>query len=169
VELSRDIAFTFELALDRALATEFVRDVAVSLSAASFLEDVRVVEGTPSTVSAAIPINAALLGQRRLTFESAFEPTPRGAVLRGRDLTDRPLGYAVVSGEARVAALPGGSRVDYRFVITVHLDLPEPEKWGGRALMKMVEYTADRMLERIASQFPEAIERSAKAFEAAIA
>ena len=51
----------------------------------------------------------------------------------------------------------------------MHLDLPEPEKWGGRALMKMVEYTADRMLERIAAQFPEAIERAAKVFEATFA
>ena len=40
---------------------------------------------------------------------------------------------------------------------------------GGRALLKMVEYTADRMLERIASQFPVAITRAAKAYEATFA
>ena len=169
MELSHEIDFTFELALDRALAIAFVRDVALSLSHAKFLEDIDVRSGSPSSVSAAIPVNAALLGKRRLAFESVFEPTPRGAVLSGKPLSDHPLGHAVVSGEAIVTTLPHCSRVDYHFVITVHLDLPEPEKWGGRALLKMVEFTADRMLERVVAQFPVAIERAAKTFEATMA
>lgn len=171
MQLSHEVDFTFELALDRTLATDFVQDVARSLSYASFLDDIVVRPDSAGataagTVSAAIPVNAALLGQRRLMFESSYESTPRGAVLRGRPLPDHPLGHAVISGEARVSALPGGSRIDYRFEITVQLDLPEPEQWGGRALLKMIEYTADRMLERVAAQFPVAIERAAKAFEA---
>lgn len=169
MQLSHEIDFTFELGLDRVLATDFVQDVALSLSYAGFLDDVEVSGATSGTVAAAIPVNAALLGQRRLPFLSFFETTPRGAILRGQPLPDQQPGYAVVSGEARVSALPTGSLVEYRFVITVLLDLPEPNKWGGRALLKMIEYTADRMLERVAAQFPEAIERAAKAFEATMA
>lgn len=55
----------------------------------------------------------------------------------------------------------------YDFDITIHLNLPEPEKWGGRALLKMIHFTAQRVLESIAADFPEAIQTAATETEAA--
>lgn len=168
--LTHDIAFTFELALEPQLATAFVRDVATSLRRADFLEalEVRPQPGRPeAVVAASLPVNAALFGQQRLPFESVLTPTPTGARLSGLPLAAARPGWAQVSGEADVAPVAGGSRVRYRFEIAIHLDLPEPEKWGGRALLSMIEFTASKVLERVSARFPEAIRAAAREFEAA--
>lgn len=168
MDLSHSVTFTFDLALPRALAVAFVRDVEQSLARADFLEDLRVEpEGEGARVRASLPVNAAMFGQQRLRFESRLEPTPRGARLEGRPLPEERPGWARVSGEAEVAALPSGSRVEYRFDIAIHLALPEPERWGGRALLRMVEYTAEQVLRRVTAQFPEAVQRAAREVEAA--
>lgn len=172
MELTHEISFTFDVALDRPRAEAFVRDAGSSLARADFLEDVTVVpcRDAPeaSLVHAALPVNAAMFGQQRLRFASRIEPCPAGARLVGLDIEDRP-GRARVSGEARVAPLPNGSRVDYRFHIAIHLDLPEPERWGGKALLKMVEITAQGVLHRVTSRFPAAVREAARAHEATFA
>lgn len=176
MELTHDIEFTFDLALAPELATAFVRDVATSLSRADFLEglEVRPQPGRAErVVVAALPVNAALFGQQRLPFQSVLVPTATGARLSGLPLPAARPGWAQVSGEATVAPAPThadatpASRVHYRFEIAIHLDLPEPERWGGRALLRMIEYTASSVLERVSQQFPGAVQRAARAFEAA--
>lgn len=167
MELSHHITFTFDLALDETHAIDFVQDVARSLSKADFLEDLLVEAAPEPRVYAAIPVNAALFGQQRLPFESVLVPTSRGAHLRPLPLVDVRPGWAEVAGQAEVTAVPGGSRVTYAFDIAIHLEVPEPEKWGGRALLKMIEYTAGKVLERVCAKFPPAVQAAAREVEAA--
>jgi hypothetical protein len=166
VRLTRQVAFDVPSTLDRATAVAFVRDPARSLSHADFLAELRHAED--GTVAAELPVNAALFGQQRLRFRSRLETTPTGARLEGLALDEVP-GWARVSGEARVVPHPGGSRLDYRFDIEIHLALPEPERWGGRALVRMIEVTADRVLQRVCERFPESVRAAARAFEARVA
>lgn len=154
------------MGLDPADAIRFVRDAHGSLAQADFLHALR--RTSAGGVEAELPVNAALFGQQRLRFHSRVVPTPDGARLEGTDLDDVP-GWARVSGEARVIPHADGSRVDYRFDIEIHLALPQPERWGGRALMKMIELTAARVLERISGRFPEAVRAAAREYEAAFA
>lgn len=166
MRLTHHVTFDFDLALDAPTAIAFVRDAERSLSCAPFLHDLRT---TPAgEVQAALPVNASLFGQQCLRFRSRVDPTPQGARLIGLGLDDVP-GWARVSGEAQVSPQPGGSRVDYRFDIEIHLALPEPERWGGRALTKMIAVTAERVLQRISAQFPSAVGAAAREYEAAFA
>ena len=166
MNLSHAVSFTFDLNLPPAAAVRFVRDVTLSLSKADFIENLQV---TDNLVNAHLPVNAALFGQQRLEFRSRLHPTKRGARLEALDLeTDAP-GWAEVSGEAQVGSAPGGSVVEYRFDITIHLKLPTPEKWGGKALVKMIEFTARRVLENITANFPAAVQAAAQEAEAAYA
>ena len=172
--LQHQVVFDLELALPRAEALAFVRDVPRSLAKASFLEALTVVPGDPELVRAALPVNAAFLGQRSLPFESELVRTEAGARLIGRAIDPPGPGWAEVDGEADVSALgaggrgASGSRVRYRFDVRVHLRLPEPERWGGRALLHMIEFTARSVLERVTAQFPAAIEAAAAEAEAAV-
>ena len=166
MNLSHAVTFTFDLSLPPAAATRFVRDVPLSLSKADFIENLQVAD---NVVTAHLPVNAALFGQQRLEFSSRLHPTERGARLEALHLdTDAP-GWAEVAGEAQVDSAPGGSAVEYRFDITIHLKLPTPEKWGGKALVKMIEFTAQRVLENITANFPVAVQAAAQEAEAAYA
>lgn len=173
--LEHQVVFDLELALPRAEALAFVRDVPRSLAKATFLEALTVVPGEPELVRAALPVNAAFLGQRSLPFESELVVTDAGARLIGRSLDPDGPGWAEVDGEAEVAPLAGaargadGARVRYRFDVRVHLRLPEPERWGGRALLHMIEFTARSVLERVTAQFPAAIQAAAVEAEATVA
>ncbi|ADI14312.1 DUF3809 domain-containing protein [Truepera radiovictrix] len=162
MKIAHAVHFTFDLALRLPDAVAFVQDVRTSLCKASFLHDMQVTQvGELQHVRASIPINAALFGQRELSFESVAKPEPRGATLSPLPFSEPRLGWAEVAGRAAVSPLPSGSRVTYDFDITIHLDLPEPEKWGGRALLKMIHFTAQRVLESIAAEFPRAVQMAA--------
>lgn len=160
--LEHHVAFDLDLALPRAEALAFVRDVARSLARATFLEELHVSTGSPRLVTATLPVNAALMGQRALPFTSVLEATPDGARLVGQPLAPTGPGWAQVDGDADVSAADGGSRVSYRFRVRVHLHLPEPERWGGRALLRMIEFTARNVLERVIAAFPAAVRAAAE-------
>lgn len=169
MRLGHSVRFDFDISLSSAAAKAFVRDVRTSLSQASFLEALEVDDGPPIEIEATIPVNAALFGQQKLPFRSRLTPTAAGAVLSGLPLDSVRPGWAEVSGEAKVTPLPTGSRVEYRFDIAIHLALPEPDRWGGRALLKMIEYTAATVLERVIARFPDAIQEAARQVEASYA
>ena len=95
---------------------------------------------------------------------SSPEPEPESPRVK----TNEP-GWAEVAGVATVYPRPKGSHVEYRFDITIHLRLPKAEKWGGQALTKMIEFTANKVLEKVTSQFPSAVQQAAKEVEAAYA
>lgn len=188
MKITNTVTFDIHLALEQAAALDFVRDVRKSLAKASFLSDLRVsdvpvvpadgmladkvakhvldAQTAPQHVQASIVVNAALFGERALSFQSYVRPTAKGALLEALPFDDPKLGWAEVSGDATVQPLPQGSRIRYHFDITIHLDLPEAEKWGGRALSKMIHFTAQRTLERIVSDFPVAIQAAADAMHA---
>lgn len=168
MDIAHAIHFTFDLSLEPADAVDFVRDVPRSLARAEFIRDMEVFSiGELQHVRAILPVNAAFFGQQELVFESVLEPIPRGATLRPLPFSEPRLGWAEVAGRAEVQPLPSGSRVLYDFDITIHLNLPEPEKWGGRALLKMIHFTAQRVLENIAAEFPAAVQAAAEETEAA--
>ena len=170
MKITHSVRFDFALSLNRGAAVDFVRDVRTSLSKVTFMRDLETSGDTDGEegerVRARIPVNAALFGQQELAFESRLLPTPRGAVLRSVPLETLRPGWAEVSGEAEVRPHPGGSHVSYRFDIAIHLHLPEPERWGGRALLKMIHFTAERVLEAIIAEFPGAVQAAAHEVEA---
>ena len=168
MDIAHSIHFTFDLSLAPAEAVRFVQDVPRSLSRAAFIRDMAVFSvGELRHVRAILPVNAAFFGEQELVFESLLTPTARGAELSSLPVSEPRIGWAEVAGRADVQPLPTGSRVTYDFDITIHLNLPEPEKWGGRALLKMIHFTAQRVLESIAADFPEAIQAAAAETEAA--
>ncbi len=167
--LDHEVAFDMALDLTPADALGFVRDVPRSLSHADFLRSLRLEPGDPVIVAADLPVNAALFGQRLLPFRSRLVSTARGAQLVGLPLEHDGPGWAQVDGEAEVGPTERGSRVRYRFHVRVHLRLPEAERWGGQALLRMIEYTAQTVLERVTAAFPRAIEAAARDAERAVA
>ncbi len=174
MKLTHTVHFAFDLALAQREAVAFVQDAQQSLSKAEFIRNLEVIPvdretGAEETqqVSASIPINAALFGQHDLSFGSVLIPNAKGARLEPRTPEKPKMGWAEVAGEASVRPLPNGSHVEYSFDITIHLDLPQPEKWGGQALIKMIHFTAQRVLEGIAAEFPKAVQDAAAETEAA--
>lgn len=167
MKLSHSVNFNFDISLPQAEAITFVQNADISLSRADFIENLHVTE--TGKVEAAIPVNAALFGQQLLAFESQVTPTSKGAKLIALELETMEPGWAEVAGQATVYPRPKGSHVEYRFDITIHLRLPKAEKWGGQALTKMIEFTAQKVLEKVTSQFPTAVQQAAKEVEAAYA
>jgi hypothetical protein len=164
MQLTHAVDFTFSLALSQVAAVDFVRDAKLSLSRATFIEDL---EMQGNLVTASLPVNAALFGQQVLHFRSRVVPTVRGARLEPLPLETDQIGWAEVAGEATTKPLPQGSEVSYHFDITIHLHLPKAEKWGGKALTRMIEFTAKHVLETITSGFPKAVQEAAKEVEKA--
>jgi hypothetical protein len=169
VTLDHRVDFDLDLALAPADALEFVRDVPRSLAHADFLRSLRLEGHDPVVVAAELPVNAALFGQRLLPFRSELVATPHGARLIGLRLEHDGPGWAQVDGDAEVAPAAGGARVHYSFHVQVHLSLPEAERWGGQALLRMIEYTAQTVLERVTAAFPRALDAAARDAERATA
>jgi hypothetical protein len=165
VTFDHSVRFELDVALDHEEALAFVRDVRASLARARFLRDLTV--GPPQggggvgIVTATLPVNAALFGQRDLPFRSRLHRTPDGARLEGLPIDAQGPGWAQVSGSVEVAPATLGSRLAYGFDIRVHVALPEPERWGGQALTKMIAYTASTVLARVTDAFPAAVAEAA--------
>ena len=158
------VRFELDVALSREEALSFVRDVPASLSRARFLRGLSV--GPPQgggigIVTATLPVNAALFGQRDLPFRSRLHRSDAGARLEGLPIDAPGPGWAEVSGSVDVTPLPTGSRLSYAFDLRVHVALPEPERWGGHALTKMIAYTASTVLARVTEAFPAAVAEAA--------
>ncbi|HKI58580.1 MAG TPA: DUF3809 domain-containing protein [Trueperaceae bacterium] len=167
MDLTHEVSFVLDLEMPPEPARAFVRDVPRSLSQATFLADLQVIHGDPDIVTATLPVNAALFGQRELPFRSELTVTDDGARLTGLPITPTGPGWAEVSGDARVTPSGDGCRVAYAFRIAIHLALPAPEKWGGRALLSMIEFTARNVLQGVMASFPEAVRAAAREVEAA--
>lgn len=160
--IRHEVRFALEVPMSSAEATAFARDVPRTLRHADFLADLQVLAGEQAVVSASIPVSAAMFGQRELPFRSVLLPTPTGARLEGTPIAPDGPGWALVSGEARVSpAGAGKSRIDYSFDVTVHLRLPTAERWGERALTRMIEFTARTVLTRVVDELPQAVARAA--------
>jgi hypothetical protein len=168
VTLDHEVAFDLDLALAPADALAFVRDVPRSLSRADFLRSLHLEGEAPTVVVAELPVNAALFGQRLLPFRSELRHTDQGAALVALPIDHDGPGWAAVDGDAVVERSPTGSRVRYHFKVRVHLRLPDAERWGGQALLRMIEYTAQTVLERVTAAFPQALGAAARDAEASL-
>lgn len=161
LRFNRAISFQLVLSMSKAEALSFVRDVPRSLAHAEFISDLRLQPGRPPTVSASLPVSAALFGRRDLPFESELHHRPAGASLRPLPLSGESRGWVELAGEVEVAASGSGSSASYDFEVTAHLRLPIADRWGTRALTKMIELTAVSLLRDLMVQLPTAIERAA--------
>lgn len=161
LRFSRAISFQLELEMSESEALAFVRDVPRSLAHADFITDLRLRHGSPPSVSASLPVSAALFGRRELPFESEIHHQPAGASLRPLPLSGESRGWVELAGEVDVAANGSGSRASYAFEVTAHLRLPIADRWGTRALTKMIELTAASLLRDLVARLPAAIERAA--------
>jgi hypothetical protein len=172
VTFDHEVRFDLEVGLSWGEAVAFVRDVRASLARAHFLRDLRVEpqeDGSAGLVTATLPVNAALFGQRDLPFRSRLHLVPGGARLEGLPLETAGPGWAEVSGSVEVTPSRHGSHLTYGFDIRVHVALPEPERWGGRALTRMIAYTASSVLTRVTDAFPAAVAGAAEARRVALA
>lgn len=163
LRLTRDVRFAIPTRLDAQASLLFLRTPALALQEAKFLSNVHV---TPDQhVAAELPVNAAFFGKRTVRFESQVENLPAGARLVSLPTMDETA-VVKVTGQATVGHGSNGCTLHYDFHFELIVHVPEPERWGGRALIKMVEVTADRMLEKITTEFPDAVKRATHAQEA---
>lgn len=163
IRLTREVRFDIPTQLDAQESLEFLRNPSLALQEVDFLS--RVLVHPDKRVTAELPVNAAFFGKRTVRFDSQVENLPNGARLVSLPSMDETA-VVKVAGQATVGDGAEGSilRYDFQFELIVHV--PEPERWGGRALLKMVEFTADRMLEKITAEFPEAVRVAAQRQEA---
>lgn len=168
LELAESIAFAFVTAMPKTAALSFVRSARSSLADAEFLQGFRVNEGERTVVSARLPVHTQFFGRRELPFTSELKAARSGAELKALSAEHPGRGWAEVSGRATVSELgekewnEPSSRIEYELHVRVHLLLPAVERWGGRALLKMVELTGASVLRSLASQFPAAVESAAR-------
>ncbi len=162
MKLTESLQFGFSSQLGEAAALEFVRDVQRSLASSYLLEDLQVRAGEPALVSANLPVNTPLFGRRELPFVSELHLTPDGAALVPVATQAEGRGWAAVGGVARVAPEGAGSRIEYALDLTIFLDVPEAERWGTRALTKMIEMTASSVLRQLSERLRSAVEQAAR-------
>jgi len=161
MDLTHRVDFSLDTEMSFEEAMEFVGDVPRSLQHADFLAELQVLTGEPPRVQAAIPVSAALFGQRELPFSSELQRTSSGARLLPLTIIPTGPGWAEVAGEATVSDLGAGRRIDYAFVVTVHLRIPTADRWGTQALVRMIEFTADAVLRKVTQRLPETIAKAA--------
>lgn len=162
LRLTERVAFHFATEMTPEEAVDFVRDVRRSLSAATFLEGLTVSDGATPLVTARLPVDTHLFGRHDLPFTSELVLTEAGARLLPKDEVNSTVGWAEVAGEATVTGSPSGSLVHYTLDLTAHLQLPAPEGWGTRALLRMVELTGERVMRELAERFPAAVREAAE-------
>jgi len=161
MDLTHEVSFSLLSPMTLAEAKAFVVDVPASLRYADFLAELQVLVGDLPVVCAAIPVSAAMFGQRELPFRSELHLTHDGARLVPIGIEPNGPGWAEVAGEARVSEEGRQRRLDYSFQVTVHLRLPPAERWGTQALVRMIEFTATSVLRKITAQLPAAVSRAA--------
>lgn len=164
MKLTEGLKFGFSTHLSEADALEFVRDVQRSLAGAHLADSLRLSGGSPELVSASLPVNTPLFGRRELPFVSELHLTPDGARLVPTATETAGRGWAEVGGEARVAPHAAGSHIDYALDLTIHLQLPDADRWGTKALTKMIELTASSVLRQLSERLRSSVEAAAGAY-----
>jgi len=168
LKLTENLEFAFASPLVEAAALAFVRDVELSLASSHLLEGLEVTGGQPQLVRASLPVNTPLFGRRELPFVSELHHTATGAVLVPAPAASDGRGWAEVGGEARVTPNGAGSHVAYALNLTIYLRLPEADRWGTRALTKMIEMTAGSVLRQLSERLKGSVEQAAQRQVAAV-
>ena len=144
--------FTLPFPGSVAEAVAFLRDVNRSLERVAFIKNLRV-DG--ADVLADLRIDAPVIGEQLLDFQSVLEALPDGAKLRSLERSGNA--WAEVAGEGTAQPAGDAASIEYRLRIVAHLNLPAAERWGGRAFEKMVFATAQRAIERMTLEFPDGV------------
>jgi len=142
LRLERSLNFCLQAA-DSAEAQTWLQDPVAALSRIKVFRDLKL-EG--NVLSGYLAASFALIGEVRFPFRSRFSASPDSAELT-------PLEPAAGEKRETVAELGGrarleGDRVCYQAELALELNLPEGEKWGGRAFRKMAEAAFERTLSR---------------------
>ncbi|WP_034343520.1 DUF3809 domain-containing protein [Deinococcus misasensis] len=135
-------------------ALNFIQDPHQSLAKVKFIRDLHIVDGK---VRAKFAVNVPMLGEQLIPFQSIIHPTEKGATLEATPLDKAA--WAEVSGTAHLE----GQDMTYELHVTVHFEIPEAQKWGGNAFLKMVEATAKQTLDKVSKEFPKALKDAASA------
>lgn len=132
-------------------AVLYLSNVQKSLAQVQFIKGLRL-EG--NQVYADLVVEVPVLGTQRLDFHSILEPHSTGANLIAQPLQGKA--WAEVSGQGSAIQ---NSRVEihYALQVTVHLELPSADKWGGRAFEKMAQATAKTAIERMTRDFGQGV------------
>ncbi|WP_457637423.1 DUF3809 family protein [Oceanithermus sp.] len=140
MQLERKVRFCLQ-AGDPSSAHELLAAPEVALSRFHVFKDLALKDGVLEGVLAAPFV---LIGEVRFPFRSRFS-------LHGSEAELTPLPqqgdgetYAELAGVARASE----DRVCYEARVVLQLNLPEGEKWGGRAFRKMAEAAFERTLTR---------------------
>ncbi len=97
---------------------------------------------------------APFFGEVCFPFESELKPENEArARLVPRPLAERRF-WAELGGVGELL----GNELSYRVQLVLHAELPEGEKWGGRAFRRMVEAALSRHLARALAALPERLE-----------
>jgi carbon monoxide dehydrogenase subunit G len=150
LEVEREFVLVYPGSSAQAIA--FVQNVPVSLAHVSFVRNLRL-EG--SDIFANVRIDAPIIGEQLLDFQSRLEMTEDGARLVALERTGKA--WAEVAGQAHVTPDGTASSIRYQLRIVIHLELPVTDRWGGRAFEKMAHATAQRSIERLSLEFPEGV------------
>jgi hypothetical protein len=102
-----------------------------------------------SDIKGQINTKVVLLGEVSLPFHSRLVDLGLGrAGLEALAIDSPPPFWAELSGEGHATQ----GQLHYQMHLRVHAQLPEGEKWGGKALRRMVEATFERAIERVLGQ-----------------
>jgi hypothetical protein len=90
-----------------------------------------------------------LIGDLRFPFRSRLQAEAEGraslvALFPGDEGGEPPAFWAELSGEGTAV----GDALAYTITVRLHAQLPEGEKWGGKALRRMAEAAFQRTISR---------------------
>lgn len=135
----------------------FLTDVQQSLAQVQFIKGLELKE---NHVYADLVVEVPVLGTQRLDFHSILEPHSTGANLIAQPLQGKA--WAEVSGQGKAVQMNNQVEIHYALQITVHLELPSADKWGGRAFEKMAQATAKTAIERLTKEFGHGVQMGMK-------
>ncbi len=144
VELRLERSLTFCLqAANPQEARRWLQDPTLALSQIKVFRDLELKGGVLSGFMAA-PF--AIVGEVRFPFRSRFRLEAEAGTLTpiAADEATSSDTSAELGGRARLE----GDRVCFQAELLLRLNLPEGEKWGGRAFRKMAEAAFERTLSR---------------------
>ena len=147
MHLKRSLDFCLQAA-DSAEARMWLQDPVTALSRIKVFRNLKLDDGI---LSGHLAASFALIGEVRFPFRSRFSTAADSAELF-------PLGLPAEQNSETMAKLGGrawlnGDRVCYQAELELELNMPEGEKWGGRAFRKMAEAAFERTISRTLQDF----------------
>ncbi len=152
IKVERDFRLEYPGTFEQAVL--YLQDVSKSLAGVLFIENLRF---ESPDVYADLTVDVPVLGRQHLDFHSILEFHALGANLIAQPRQGRA--WAAVAGQGKVEANQT-IEILYALQISVHLELPVSEKWGGRAFEKMAQATAKTAIERMTKEFGLGVQRA---------